>query len=210
MSQNLVILNHPLVDVYISKIRDKKTSTVDFRCYVEKLSVMLAYECGRELLTKKKIVDTPLARVSGREVSQDIILVPILRAGLGLVNGFVQIYPNAAVSHMGIYRNETNLRPVKYYFRFPAKHSPAKSIVFVLDPMLATGGSADCTIRELKLIGVKRIVFASLVAAPEGVKKLQKHHKDVKIYTCAYDKKLNEFGYIVPGLGDAGDRMFGT
>jgi uracil phosphoribosyltransferase len=171
---------------------------------------MLAYECGKELLTKKKIIDTPLARITGREISQDIILVPILRAGLGLVNGFVQIYPNAVVSHIGIYRNETNLRPVKYYFRFPPKHSPSKSIVFVLDPMLATGGSADCTLKELKAIGVKRIVFASLVAAPEGVKELRKLHKDVKIYTCAYDKKLNEFGYIVPGLGDAGDRMFGT
>lgn len=210
MSRNFVVLNHPLVDDYISKIRNKNTATADFRSYVEKLSVMLAYECGRELLTKKKNIETPLARISGHEVSQDIILVPILRAGLGLVNGFLQIYPNAVVSHMGIYRNETNLRPVKYYFRFPPKHSPDKSIVFVLDPMLATGGSADCTIRELKSIGVKRIVFASLVAAPEGVKELQKHHRNVKIYTCAYDKKLNEFGYIVPGLGDAGDRMFGT
>ena len=210
MSQKFVVLNHPLVDDYISRIRDKKTSTIKFRTYVEKLSVMLAYECGKELITKKKIINTPLARIQGSEIKQKIILVPVLRAGLGLVNGFVQIFPNASISHIGIYRNETNLKPVKYYFRFPPKYSPDKSIVFVLDPMLATGGSADCTISELKSLGVKHIIFASLVAAPEGVKKLQTLHKDVKIYTCAFDKKLNEQGYIVPGLGDAGDRMFGT
>jgi uracil phosphoribosyltransferase len=210
MHENLVVLNHPLIDDYITKIRDKHTSTSDFRKYVDKLSMMLAYECGKELAVKRRIIETPLTRFSGKYISQDIILVPVLRAGLGLVSGFTHIFPDAVISHMGIYRNEENLRPVKYYFRSPGKNSPKSSIVFILDPMLATGGSADYTISEIKKLGMKKIILASLVAAPEGAIELHKRHKDVKIYTCALDIKLNKFGYIVPGLGDAGDRLFGT
>ncbi|RPI15160.1 MAG: uracil phosphoribosyltransferase [Ignavibacteriae bacterium] len=210
MYENLVVVDHPLVADYITKIRDKETNTNDFRKYVDKLSLMLAYECGKELLVRKKAIETPLTKCTGKYICQDIILVPVLRAGLGLVNGFTNIFPDAVISHMGIYRNEENLLPVKYYFRFPRENTPKNSIVFILDPMLATGGSAECTISEIKKLGMKKIVLASLVSAPEGVKELRKLHKDVKVYTCALDNKLNEFGYIVPGLGDAGDRLFGT
>lgn len=210
MHENLVVLNHPLIEDYVTKLRDKHTSTGDFRKYVDKLASMLAYECGKELKVKKKVIKTPLASFAGKYISQDIILVPVLRAGLGLVNGFTHIFPDAVISHIGIYRNEENLMPVRYYFRSPRKNSPKSSIVFILDPMLATGGSADHAIKEIKEFGMKKIFLASLVSAPEGVRELQKRHKDVKIYTCALDKKLNKSGYIVPGLGDAGDRLFGT
>jgi uracil phosphoribosyltransferase len=210
MHENLVVINHPLVDDYITKIRDKETNTTDFRKYVEKLSIMLAYECGKELLVRKKIIETPLKRFSGKYVFQNVILVPVLRAGLGMVNGFISVFPETVISHMGIYRNEENLKPIKYYFKHPKKNLPKNSIVFILDPMLATGGSAECTITEIKKIGFKKIILSSLVSAPEGIAALHNLHKDVKIYTCAIDKKLNKYGYIVPGLGDAGDRLFGT
>jgi uracil phosphoribosyltransferase len=208
--KNLVILNHPLIDDYITRIRDRRTSYLDFRLYVDKLSFMLAYETARGLSLKNRNIETPLSRFNGKLVSENIVLVPILRAGLGLLNGFNQVFTNAMVSHIGIYRNEDNLQPVKYYFKFPRLKSVQNSMVFILDPMLATGGSAECTVSEVKKNGVKKIVVASLVSAPEGVKFLGRKHKDVKIFTCALDKKLNKSGYIVPGLGDAGDRLFGT
>ncbi len=148
--------------------------------------------------------------MSGKEISDNIVLVPILRAGLGLLNGFNQVFPDAMVSHIGIYRNEETLQPVKYYFKFPRLKSKKNTVVFILDPMLATGGSADCTIREIKKLGIKKIILASLVSAPEGIREITKNHKDVMMYTCALDKKLNSKGYIMPGLGDAGDRLFGT
>ncbi len=208
--KNLVILKHPLVDDYITRIRDRRTSYLDFRLYVDKLSFMLAYETARELSLKSRKIKTPLCDFNGCEVTENIVLVPILRAGLGLLNGFNRVFPNAMVSHIGIYRNEENLKPIKYYFKFPRLRSKLNTIIYILDPMLATGGSAECTISELKKIGVKKIIIASLVAAPEGVTEIGRKHKDVKIYTCALDKKLNKSGYIVPGLGDAGDRLFGT
>jgi uracil phosphoribosyltransferase len=208
--KKLVILKHPLVDDYITRIRDRRTSYLDFRLYVDKLSFMLAYETARELSLKSRKIKTPLCDFDGCEVTEDIVLVPILRAGLGLLNGFNRVYPNAMVSHIGIYRNEENLQPVKYYFKFPRLRSKRNTIVYILDPMLATGGSAECTVSELKKIGVKKIIIASLVCAPEGVTEIGRKHKDVKVYTCALDKKLNKSGYIVPGLGDAGDRLFGT
>lgn len=208
--KNLVILKHPLVDDYLTRIRDRRTSYLDFRLYVDKLSFMLAYETARELSLRKQKINTPLCVFKGNAVVEDIVLVPILRAGLGLLNGFNQVFTNAMVSHIGIYRNEENLEPVKYYFKFPRLSSVHNSVVYILDPMLATGGSAECTVSEVKKTGVKKIIIASLVAAPEGVKEIGRKHKDVKIYTCALDKKLNKSGYIVPGLGDAGDRLFGT
>jgi uracil phosphoribosyltransferase len=208
--KNLVILKHPLVDDYITRIRDRRTSYLDFRLYVDKLSFMLAYETARELSIKSLKIKTPLSNFNGKTASQNIVLVPILRAGLGLLNGFNQVFTNAMVSHIGIYRNEDNLQPVKYYFKFPRLRQVHNSIVYILDPMLATGGSAACTVSEVKKIGVKKIIIASLVSAPEGVKEIGRKHKDVKIFTCALDKKLNKSGYIVPGLGDAGDRLFGT
>ena len=208
--KNLVILDHPLAEDYITRIRDKRTSNLDFRFYVDKLSYMLAYESAKEVLLKNRKIKTPLSGYNGKEISGNIVLVPILRAGLGLLNGFNQVYPNAMVSHIGIYRNEETLQPVKYYFKFPRLKTIHDTIVYILDPMLATGGSADCTVREVKKIGVRKIIIASIVSAPEGVRELEKKHKDVRIYTCALDKKLNKSGYIVPGLGDAGDRLFGT
>ena len=208
--KNTVVLKHPLVDDYITRIRDRRTSYLDFRLYVDKLSLMLAYETSKELSLKDRKIRTPLCDFTGKELSENIVLVPILRAGLGLLNGFNQVFTNAMVSHIGIYRNEESLQPVKYYFKFPRLRSIHNSIVFILDPMLATGGSANCTISEVKKIGVKKIIIASLVSAPEGVREIGRKNKDVKIYTCALDKKLNKSGYIVPGLGDAGDRQFGT
>jgi uracil phosphoribosyltransferase len=208
--KNFVILKHPLIEDYVTRIRDRKTSFIDFRYYVDKLSFMLAYETAKELSLKSRSVKTPLSGFNGKEISDNIVLIPILRAGLGLLNGFTQVFPNAMVSHIGIYRNEETLEPVKYYFKFPRLKSKKNAIVYILDPMLATGGSADCTVREVKKIGIKKIIIASLVSAPEGIKQITKNHKDVRIYTCAVDKKLNKKGYIVPGLGDAGDRLFGT
>lgn len=208
--KNLVVLKHPLIEDYVTRIRDKRTSFIDFRFYVDKLSFMLAYETARELSLKKRNIKTPISSFNGKEISDNIVLVPILRAGLGLLNGFTQVFPDAVISHIGIYRNEETLKPVKYYFKFPRLKSKKNAIVYILDPMLATGGSASCTVRELKKIGIKKIIIAGLVCAPEGIKEITENHKDVKIYTCAMDKKLNDKGYIVPGLGDAGDRLFGT
>ncbi len=210
MYKNLVVLDHPLVKTYLTKIRDKKTSYFEFRQYVDKLSTLLAYESAKELSLKKKNISTPLAKYSGNELSQEVVLLPILRAGLGLINGFNHIFPEARVSHLGVYRNEETLKPVKYYFKFPRLKSNKNAIVYILDPMLATGGSMRHAIEEIQKQGIKKIVVATLVTAPEGLEEVFRFHKNVKIYTCSLDDKLNEKGYIVPGLGDAGDRLFGT
>lgn len=207
---NLVQLTHPLVKTYITKIRDKNTSYFEFRQYVDKLSTLLAYEAAKELELKPKKIKTPLASVKGYELKNEVVLMPILRAGLGLMNGFNHIFPEARISHLGVYRNEETLKPVKYYFKFPKLKDKKNAIVFILDPMLATGGSMSYAIEELKKAGIKKIVVASLVSAPEGVKEIRRKHKDVKIFTCALDTHLDDRGYIVPGLGDAGDRLFGT
>ncbi len=210
MYKNLFVLDHPLVKTYLTKIRDKKTSYFEFRQYVDKLSTLLAYEAAKELALVKKTIYTPLAKYSGNRLKEEVILLPILRAGLGLMNGFNHIFPEARVSHLGVYRDEETLLPVNYYFKFPRLKSKANAIVYILDPMLATGGSMVYAIKELKKHGINKIVAASLVAAPEGLKEVFKLYKNVKVYTCAVDKKLNDKGYIVPGLGDAGDRLFGT
>lgn len=203
-------IKNPLVEHYLTQIRDKKTTFHDFREGVEKLSLILAYESSYELTVENKKISTPLAPYAGRELKQEIILVPVLRAGLGLMNGFLQLFPKAKVGHLGVYRNEETLEPVRYYFKFPSVKNKNNCTVFILDPMLATGGSLIYSIEEIHKHGIKKIVVASLVAAPEGLKKVSRKFKDVKIYTCSIDTKLNEKGYIVPGLGDAGDRMFGT
>jgi len=210
MPRNLVKLDHPLIDAYLTRLRDRETNYVDFREYVDKLSFMLAYESGRELEFKNKRVNTPLTGFIGKVLIGEIVLVPILRAGLGLINGFNQVFPDARISHIGIYRDEGSLKPVKYYFKFPRLKSKQKTIVFILDPMLATGGSINSAIAEIKRIGIRRIVVVSIVSSPEGIKEVSSKNRDVKIYTCAVDNNLNDFGYIVPGLGDAGDRIFGT
>lgn len=208
--KNLIQIQHPLVKAYMTKIRDKHVTHFEFRQYVDKLSMLLAYEAAKELQLKPRKIKTPLAPFDGAEIKGEVILMPILRAGLGLMNGFNQLFPSARVSHLGVFRDEKTLLPVRYYFKFPRLKDKKNAIVFILDPMLATGGSMCSAIDEAKKRGVGKIVAACLVAAPEGVKEVHKYHKDIKIFTCALDKKLNNVGYIVPGLGDAGDRLFGT
>jgi len=179
-----------------------------FRSVLRRASILMAYEVTSDLTMKNITVATPLEKTSGSAVAHPIVLVPILRAGLGLVGGFVEVIPDARVGHIGLYRNEETLQPVDYYFKVP--RNLRKALVLILDPMLATGGSGVAAISYLKQKGARNIRFVSLVAAPEGVRALSKAHPDVKIFACALDRKLNSRGYILPGLGDAGDRIFGT
>ncbi|MCX7877796.1 MAG: uracil phosphoribosyltransferase [Ignavibacteria bacterium] len=208
--QSLKIIDHPVAKAYLTKIRDRNTSHFEFSQFVERLSMLLAYEASSGLKTKSKKIHTPLAPYKGVEIKQEIILLPILRAGLGLLGGFSRLFPDAKISHLGIYRDEETLLPVKYYFKFPELKNSRNASVFILDPMLATGGSMNFAINEVKIKGIRTIVVCSLVSAPEGVNEVLKLHPDIKIYTCSLDKKLNDKGYIIPGLGDAGDRLFGT
>jgi uracil phosphoribosyltransferase len=206
--KNLTIFEHPLVQRDLTILRDKTTASYTFRAVLRRMASLMAYEATQDLRLRRIPIETPLQKTSGYVVVEKVILIPILRAGLGLVGGFVEVLPTARVGHIGLYRNEETLKPVDYYLKFP--RSLRDSLVLVLDPMLATGGSAVSAVSVLKARGAKRIRFVSLVAAPEGVHTLAKAHPDVKIFTCALDRKLNEKGYILPGLGDAGDRMFGT
>lgn len=206
--KNLIIIDHPLVKRDLTVLRDRTTPGNLFRAVLRRTASLMAYEVTRDLKTKKKSIMTPLERTGGHLVSQPVVLVPILRAGLGLVGGFVEVIPDAKVGHIGLFRNEETLQPVDYYFKVPKNLS--QSMVFVLDPMLATGGSGTAAVQFLKDRGARRIRFVSLVAAPQGVRTLTKEHPDIIVYTCALDRTLNKRGYILPGLGDAGDRMFGT
>ncbi len=205
---NLVVIDHPLLKRDLTLLRDKNTPGNLFRAILRRTASLMAYEVTRDLQIKESRIATPLERTVGYTVAQPVVLVPILRAGLGLVGGFVEVFPEARVGHIGLYRNEETLQPVDYYFKVP-KHL-SKAMVLVLDPMLATGGSGVAAIKYLKDKGARTLRFVSLVAAPEGVGALSEAHPDVRIYTCALDRKLNAKGYILPGLGDAGDRMFGT
>lgn len=206
--KNLTIIDHPLVKRDLTILRDKTTKSHTFRAVLRRTASLMAYEVTSDLPLKKTIVATPLEKAKGFSIVDQVILVPILRAGLGLVGGFVEILPTARVGHIGLYRDEVTLMPVDYYLKFPRKLH--HGLVIVLDPMLATGGSATSAVSVLKGKGAKNIRFVSLVAAPEGVRLLSRKHPDVKIYSCALDRTLNEKGYILPGLGDAGDRIFGT
>jgi uracil phosphoribosyltransferase len=206
--KNLTIIRHPLVQRDVTLLRDKRTPSHQFRAILRRASIMMAYEVCRDLPLKKVSVLTPLATTSGAVLSRPVVLVPILRAGLGLVGGFVDVLPDARVGHIGLYRDEQSLKPVDYYFKVPRNVSEA--MVFLLDPMLATGGSSSAALTYLKKRGAKTIVYVTLVASPEGVRLIQRDHPDVSMFTCALDRKLNSRGYIVPGLGDAGDRIFGT
>ncbi len=206
--KNLIIIDHPLVKRDLTLLRDKNTPSNIFRSVLRRTASLMAYEVTRDLTLQKISVATPLEKTQGYRVGDPFILVPILRAGLGLVGGFVEVLPDARVGHVGLYRDEETLKPVDYYLKLPKKIARAQ--VFILDPMLATGGSAVAAVKVLKNKGAKKIRFVSLVAAPEGVKALTKAHPDVTIYTCALDRQLNSKGYILPGLGDAGDRIFGT
>lgn len=209
-SKNLEVISNPLCDVNLTRLRDKKTSHSEFREIVDRLSSFLAYECSKDIKTVPRKIHTPLAPYIGKQISGEIVLVPILRAGLGLINGFLNLMPTARVAHIGLYRNEETLEPIEYYFKFPTLKNISSATVIILDPMLATGGSVCAAIDKLKKKKARKIIVASIVSAPEGISMVHTNHPNVKIITCALDKKLNKVGYIVPGLGDAGDRIFGT
>ena len=201
------VSNHPLVVHKLTALRDVNTSHRDFRDLVRELSMLLIYEVTQDLTLQDKVVTTPMGKAEGKK-AKAIGLVPILRAGIGMSDGVMTMLPDVQVWHIGLYRDEETLRPVEYYNRLP--NDPTVEVCVVLDPMLATGGSAVATIDILKRWGVKRIKFMGLIAAPEGIDRLATAHPDVSIHVGAIDDHLNEVGYIVPGLGDAGDRMFGT
>ena len=202
------ILNHPLVDHKLTIMRDENTGTKEFRQNLDEIAMLLCYEVTKTLPLKSKLITTPICQMTGKELVRPIVLVPILRAGLGLIDGFKAIIPTAKVGHIGLARNEETLEPEEYYAKFPSCLPNAE--VIVVDPMLATGGSASAAIANIKKRGAKYIKLACLVAAPEGVAVIENDHPDVDLIVAALDEKLNEKGYIVPGLGDAGDRLFGT
>jgi uracil phosphoribosyltransferase len=199
---------HPLIKHKLSRLRSKDTDPKRFRELVREIAALLGYEATADLVTVPKQVVTPLTTMTGADLQEKIGLVPILRAGLGMVEGIWELMPQAEVWHIGLYRDEQTLRPVEYYNKLPTE--PTVSVCLILDPMLATGGSATATVEVLKRWGVKKIKFVGLIGAPEGIARMQKEHPDVPIYLAAIDDHLNEKGYIVPGLGDAGDRQFGT
>ncbi len=206
--ENVFPSPHPLVAHKLAKLRDKSTEPKKFRELVRELGALLTYEATADLLLHPCQVETPLALTNGMELLQKVGLVPILRAGLGMVEGVWGLMPSAEVWHIGIYRDEKTLKPVEYYNKLPIE--PTVSVCLVLDPMLATGGSAVATINVLKKWGVKRIKFVGLIGAPEGIALVHQFHPEVPIHLAAIDERLNERGYILPGLGDAGDRQFGT
>jgi uracil phosphoribosyltransferase len=205
----LRVVTHPLVQHKLTILRDRATPTKIFKELVEEIAMLMAYEATSDVEIEKIEVDTPLETCTGRQIAgKKMTLVPILRAGLGMVEGIYRLVPNARIGHIGLYRNHDTLEPVDYYFKVPG--DAAERDFFVLDPMLATGGSAVAAVSSLKRAGATRIRFLCLVSAPEGVRRLLKAHPDVMIYTASLDRELNAQGYILPGLGDAGDRLFGT
>lgn len=204
----LVVFNHPLMHHKLSLIRDEKTGTKDFRQTVNEIAMLMAYEITRDLPTVTVEVQTPVAVAKCQQLEKEVVIVPILRAGLGMVEGITALIPTAKVGHIGLYRDEQTLEPHEYYAKFPP--CIVEATVLLVDPMLATGGSVAHAIKLLKERGIKNISYVGVVGAPEGVKRIQKEHPDVDIFLAALDEKLNENGYIVPGLGDCGDRLFGT
>jgi uracil phosphoribosyltransferase len=204
-----IVINHPLVLHKLTILRDKKTGTKEFREIIGELSGFLCYEALRDAKLEDKEIETPMAKMIGKELDEDkYAFVPILRAGTGMLDGLIHIMPNAKIGHIGMYRNEETLKPVKYFYKTPKDIENRE--VMILDPMLATGGSGIDAITLIKESGAKKIKFLCIIAAPEGIKAMQEAHPDVQIYCTAIDEKLNDIGYIVPGLGDAGDRIFGT
>lgn len=206
--KNVYASEHPLVAHKLTKIRDKTTEPKKFRELIREISALLAYEATLDLVSDPVEVETPLEKMPGHILREKIGLVPILRAGLGMVEGVWELMPTAEVWHIGLYRDEATLQPVEYYNKLPIE--PTVSVCLILDPMLATGGSAVATVGILKQWGVAKIKFVGLIAAPEGIEALHSLHPDVPIHIAAVDRELNEHGYILPGLGDAGDRQFGT
>ena len=203
------IVDHPLIQHKISLLRDRNTGTKEFRDLVSEVAMLLCYEATRDLPTEEVEVETPIALARTKVLAgRKLVLVPILRAGLGMVNGVHRVFPTAKVGHIGMYRNEETLEPQEYYCKLP--DGIAEKTVFLIDPMLATGGSACDAIAALKARGCRKIKFMAIIAAPEGIEKLYREHPDVPVYVSTLDRCLNENGYILPGLGDAGDRLFGT
>ncbi|WP_249029348.1 uracil phosphoribosyltransferase [Tannockella kyphosi] len=202
------IMNHPLIDHKLTVMRDKETKSNIFKQNLDEIAMLMAYVATKDLPLKNKEIETPITSMTAKELKRDVVLVPILRAGLGLVDGFRTIIPTAKVGHIGMARNEETLLPIEYYAKFPKELDIAD--VLIVDPMLATGGSAIDAIESVKSRGAKYIKLVCLVGAPEGLKAVEEKHPDVDIYLGTLDSHLNEKGYIVPGLGDAGDRLFGT
>jgi uracil phosphoribosyltransferase len=202
------ISTHPLVQHKMALLRDQRTDPKKFRELLREIAVLIAYEATADLAMEEVLVTTPLGQASGHRLRERVGLVPILRAGLGMVEGVWNLMPNAEVWHIGLFRDQETLEPVEYYSRLPV--SPTVGVCLILDPMLATGGSAVAAVDILKRWGGKRIKFVGVIAAPEGVQRLATAHPDVPMYLAAVDERLNEMGFIVPGLGDAGDRLFGT
>ena len=203
------VISHPLIQHKLTLMRKKETGAKDFRQLLDEISMLMAYEITRDFPTKDIEIETPVAKCSAKTLSgKKVAIVPILRAGLGMVNGIINLIPAAKIGHIGLYRDEKTLEPVEYFCKMPKDIE--ERIMIVVDPMLATGGSAAEAITMLKKRGAKSIIFLCLLAAPEGVKLFNEKHPDVPIYTACVDDHLNEHGYIVPGIGDAGDRIFGT
>ena len=209
MEQNVFIMNHPLIHHKLSILRDEKTSSRDFRTLVSEIAMLMCYEATRDLALQEVEVQTPVAVAKVKKLAgRKLAVVPILRAGLGMVDGMINLVPSARVGHIGLYRDPDTLMPVEYYCKLPSDISQRD--VIVVDPMLATGGSAIDAITQIKKREPKNIKFMCIIAAPEGLEALKAAHPDVQVYVGALDEKLNDHGYIVPGLGDAGDRIFGT
>lgn len=204
----LHVVDHPLIQHKLTLIRNKETGTKEFRETVNEIAGLMAYEITRDIELKEIQTETPLKSCVGWELSRHIVLVPVLRAGLGMVDGITSLIPTAKIGHVGMVRDHDTLEPQSYYAKFPYRMK--KSVVLVLDPMLATGGSASATLDKLKAEGAKEPKLVCIVGAPEGVERIKKDHPEVDIYLAALDEGLNELGYILPGLGDAGDRLFGT
>jgi uracil phosphoribosyltransferase len=205
----VIVLDHPLIQHKVGIIRRIETGTKDFRTLVSEIAKLMCFEATRDLKLKEVEIETPICKTTVRELAgKKLAVVPILRAGLGMVDGMLDMIPSAKVGHIGLYRDPETLNPVEYYCKLPADCNERE--VFVVDPMLATGGSSSAAITMLKEHGCRNIHFMCIIAAPEGIARMQKDHPDVDIYVAALDDHLNEHGYIVPGLGDAGDRIFGT
>jgi len=202
------VITHPLVQVKLTQLRDAQTGSDDFRGRVTELAMLMVFEATRDLGLRSKLIQTPLAEHAGSALARQIIIAPILRAGLGMLEGMLRLLPDVSVAHIGMFRNEVTHRPESYYFKAPAHLAEAD--VLLIDPMLATGWSATAAVAQLKLHGASAVRFICLVSCPQGLEQLQGAHPDVPIFTAAIDPVLNERAYIVPGLGDAGDRYFGT
>lgn len=204
----LNLLKHPLITHKLTQLRRKETETKEFRETLKEIAGLIVYEITRDLPLKNITVETPMGTCVTQELARDVVLVPVLRAGLGMVDGISNLIPSVRIGHIGIYRDHKTLEPNTYYSKFP--DNLADAVVMVLDPMLATGGSATAAIKFLKDQGAKTIKLVCVIGAPEGVRRIEEDHPDVQIYLAGLDEKLNDIGYIVPGLGDAGDRLFGT